>query len=129
MNSGYRVLLVDDNDLNRILARAIQKRSTHPISAQITLIDADTLATTRTALAAAPVDMILLDMNLPDGHGLTLVTELSRQPTRPVIVAITASVLPEDQQAVHAAGCDGFLGKPYQPQQLIDTLAAHLTAR
>ena len=129
MNGGYRVLLVDDNDLNRILAHTILDRSTHPITAQITLIDADTLAAARTALAAAPVDMILLDMNLPDGHGLTLVAELIQQTARPVIVAITASVLPEDQQAVHAAGCDGFLGKPYQPQQLVDAIAMNLARR
>lgn len=125
--SAYRVLLVDDNDLNRTLARAILNRSTNPITAQITLIEADTLAAARTALAAAPVDVILLDMHLPDGHGLTLAAELVHQPIRPAIIAVTASVLPEDQRAVRDAGCDDFLGKPYQPQQLIDTLTAHLT--
>ena len=128
MSGGYRVLLVDDNDLNRTLVRSILSRSTHPITAQITLTEADTLTAARTTLAAAPADLILLDMHLPDGHGLTLATELTAQPDRPVIIAVTASVLPEEQQAVRAAGCDDFLGKPYQAQQLINVLTAHLTA-
>jgi CheY-like chemotaxis protein len=128
MNDNYRVLLVDDNDLNRTLVRTILNRSTHPITDQITLLEADTLAAARGALSATPVSLILLDMHLPDGHGLTLAAELGRQPTRPTIVAMTASVLPEEQQAVRAGGCDDFLGKPYQPQQLIDALITHLAS-
>ncbi|MEV8510663.1 response regulator [Actinoplanes sp. NPDC051475] len=127
MSGGYRVLLVDDNDLNRTLARTILTRSTHPITAMITLVEADTLAAARTALAAAPVDLILLDMQLPDGHGTTLATELATHNNRPAIIAVTASVLPEEQQSVLAAGCDDFLAKPYLPQQLIDIIAVHLT--
>lgn len=129
MNTSYQILLVDDNDLNRTLVRTILNRSTHPITDQITLIEADTLAAARTALTtAAPVDVILLDMHLPDGHGLTLAAELREQPDRPAIIAMTASLLPEEQQAIRAGGCDDFLGKPYQPQQLIDALTTHLTS-
>jgi two-component system KDP operon response regulator KdpE len=65
-------------------------------------------------------------MHLPDGHGAILATELTAHADRPVIIAVTASVLPGDQQAVRTAGCDDFLAKPYRPQQLVDALAAHL---
>ena len=126
MSGGYRVLIVDDNDLNRALARTVLTRSTHPITAQITLIEADTLTAARTVLATETVDLILLDMHLPDGHGTTLATELTAHADRPAIIAVTASVLPEDKQGVRAAGCDDFLAKPYRPQQLIDALTAHL---
>lgn len=124
---GYRVLLVDDNDLNRTLARTILTRSTHPITTMITVVEADTLAAARTALATAPVDLILLDMQLPDGHGTTLATELATHNNRPAIIAVTASVLPENHAAVLAAGCDDFLAKPYLPHQLTDIIAAYLT--
>lgn len=126
MTDQYRILLVDDNELNRTLARTVLARSTHPITDKITLIEADTLAAARAALTEAPADLILLDMQLPDGHGTTLAAELAHHADRPAIIAVTASVLPEDEHAVRAAGCDDFLAKPYRPQQLIDIITAHL---
>lgn len=125
-----RVLLVEDNDLNRSLVRAVLARSDNPIARTCTLIEASNLATARTALAAGPVDLILLDVQLPDGSGLSLVDDLAGQPkpTRPVVIAFTAGALPEHQAAAQAAGCDGFLTKPYRPNQLIDVLTTHLGA-
>jgi CheY-like chemotaxis protein len=123
---AHRILLVEDNDLNRCLARTVLERSDHPVARHSTLINATDLASARTELAAAPIDLILLDMHLPDGHGLSLAAELTAAPTRPIIIALTASVLPEERDTMRAAGCDDFLGKPYRPNELIDVLAAHL---
>jgi two-component system, OmpR family, KDP operon response regulator KdpE len=121
-----RILLVEDNTLNRTLVHTILSRSDHPVVQQCTVVDATTLAEARAELRAAPVDLILLDMQLPDGHGLSLAEELAAQPARPITIALTASVLPEQQNTVRAAGCDDFLGKPYRPQQLIDVLVTYL---
>jgi two-component system, OmpR family, KDP operon response regulator KdpE len=128
MNHSWarRVLLVEDDDLNRSLARTVLGRSDHPVARHSTLVEATDLAGARTELAGAPIDLILLDMHLPDGHGLSLAQELAAAPTRPVIVALTGSVLPQERDTMRAAGCDDFLGKPYRPNQLIDVLAAHL---
>ncbi len=126
MSGRYRILLVDDNDLNRALARSVIARSAHPVASMITLVEADTLAAARAALEGEPVDAILLDMRLPDGHGTSLSAELAQRDDRPAIIAVTASVLPENESAVRAAGCDDFLAKPYSPQQLIDALVANL---
>jgi CheY-like chemotaxis protein len=87
-------------------------------------VEADALTAARTALAAAPVEMILLNMHLPDGHEITLT---AGRADRPVIIAVTASVPPEPE-ALRAAGCNDFLGKPYQRQQLVDILTRHLAA-
>jgi two-component system, OmpR family, KDP operon response regulator KdpE len=124
----HRVLLVEDNDLNRTLVRAILTRAADPVAQAVTLVEATDLAAAHAELAASPIDLILLDMQLPDGDGLSLAKELATETgsTRPVIIALTASVLPDQQDSVRAAGCDGFLGKPYHPRQLIDILAAHL---
>ncbi len=126
--SGYRVLLVEDNDLNRTLVRTILTRSAAPVARAVTLVEAADLATARAELAAGPIDLVLLDMQLPDGNGLSLAEELSAAPERPVVVALTASVLPQERDGVRAAGCDDFLGKPYRPGELVDVLAAHLPA-
>ena len=127
---AHRILLVEDNDLNRALARTVLARSDDPIAARCGLVEATSLGAARTALAAGPFDVVLLDMHLPDGHGLTLVDELTTQPnpSRPVIVALTASALPEQRDAAFAAGCDDFLAKPYRPQQLIALLTTYLGA-
>lgn len=126
--SRYRVLLVEDNDLNRTLVRTILARSADPVAQAVTMTEAADLAAARAELAAAHFELILLDMQLPDGDGLSLAEELAAETRskRPIIIALTASVLPAQRDKVLAAGCDGFLGKPYQPRQLIDILAAHL---
>lgn len=127
-SNRYRVLLVEDNDLNRTLVRTILARSADPVAKEVTLVEVGDLATARAELAATPVDLILLDMQLPDGHGLSLAEELTAEADgeRPVVIALTASVLPQEQDSVRAAGCDDFLGKPYHPRQLIDVLTSHL---
>ena len=127
-SNRYRVLLVEDNDLNRTLVRTILARSADPVAKEVTLVEGGDLATARAELAATPVALILLDMQLPDGHGLSLAEELTAEADgeRPVVIALTASVLPQEQDSVRAAGCDDFLGKPYHPRQLIDVLTSHL---
>jgi two-component system KDP operon response regulator KdpE len=128
--STLRILLVEDNDLNRALVRAVLARSDHPVVQGVALVEAVDLASARTELAAASFDAVLLDMHLPDGNGLDIARELlvrSGEP-RPVVIALTASVMPEQQDMVLAAGCDAFLGKPYRPHELVDALAAHLSA-
>jgi CheY-like chemotaxis protein len=73
-------------------------------------------------------------MNLPDGNGLTLARELAAGEVpggrkRPAVVAVTASVLPADREAAIAAGCDGFLDKPYAAADLVAVVAEHLPQR
>jgi two-component system, OmpR family, KDP operon response regulator KdpE len=127
MTPPNRVLLVDDNDLNRTLVRTILARSKHPAAKAADLIEADSLATARAALTE-PVTLVLLDLQLPDGDGLTLARDLTTWPpaTRPVIIAVTAQALPEQLQAALAAGCTSILTKPFLPHQIIDLLDAHL---
>jgi two-component system KDP operon response regulator KdpE len=121
---GKRVLLVEDNELNRSLVRAILTRSRDPGLKSATIVDAPTLADARAALADGPFDVILLDMHLPDGSGLTLAEELNRQGAgRPPIVALTAAVLPAEQAATLNAGCDAFIAKPYTSAQLLDAIS------
>jgi two-component system KDP operon response regulator KdpE len=125
------ILLVEDEALNRTLVKAVLSRAEIAAVRQAEILDASTLATARRQLADEEVDLILLDMNLPDGNGLTLARELasggmpSGRP-KPVVVAVTASVLPQDRAAAIEAGCDGFLDKPYAAADLVAVVAEHL---
>ena len=126
-----RVLLVEDEELNRVLVRAIIARSPDQSVRDVALSEAPTLAAAREALATEPVDVVLLDLNLPDGNGLSLASELATVDAtrRPEVIALTASVLPQERAAAMAAGCDGFLDKPYAAADLVRIIGTHLRRR
>jgi CheY-like chemotaxis protein len=126
-----RILLVEDEELNRTLVRAVLSRADVAAVRAAEVLDAPTLAAARSRLDAEDVDLVLLDMNLPDGNGLSLAGELAAGTAtagrpRPAVVAVTASVLPQDRAAALEAGCDGFLDKPYAAADLVAVVAEHL---
>jgi len=128
-----RILLVEDEDLNRTLVKAVLARAQIQAVRDAEVLDAGSLAAARRRLRDEDVDLVLLDMNLPDGNGLTLARELAAGGPaagrgRPAVVAVTASVLPQDRAAAIAAGCDGFLDKPYAAADLVAVVSAHLPA-
>jgi two-component system KDP operon response regulator KdpE len=120
------VLLVEDEELNRVLVRAILARAAAATLRRAELVEVGSLELARSVLGRQPVDVVLLDVNLPDGNGLSLASDLREYPERPQVIALTASVLPHERAAAMSAGCDAFLDKPYAPQDLLDVLAAHL---
>jgi CheY-like chemotaxis protein len=118
--AGLTILAVDDDPVIRALIRAILSQADDPAIRGALLREAGTLGEARRILADEPIDLLLLDVHLPDGLGLDLAAELQRRPgDRPAIVALTASVLPADQQAAMKAGCDAFLAKPYSATALV----------
>jgi two-component system KDP operon response regulator KdpE len=126
-----RILLVEDEPLNRTLVKAVLARADTALVRAAQVLDAPSLAIARDYLAAEDIDLVLLDMNLPDGHGLDLARELATLGVpagrpRPAVVAVTASVLPQDRTAALEAGCDGFLDKPYAAAELVATVARYL---
>lgn len=65
-------------------------------------------------------DFILLDLNLPDMHGLETIDELKDNPKTehiPIIV-ITGSDFGEDKSLAWAAGCAGYVHKPFKPSEI-----------
>jgi CheY-like chemotaxis protein len=125
------ILLVEDEELNRTLVKAVLARAAVAAVREAAVLDARSLAAARVALGETDVDLILLDMNLPDGNGLSLARELAaggmpEGRRKPTVVAVTASVLPQDRAAAIEAGCDGFLDKPYAAADLVATVARHL---
>ena len=119
-----RILLVEDDDLNRRLVRTVLARSGDPVLRSACLVQAASLAEARAALATSAVDVVLLNMSLPDGNGLSLATEVQRTGSGgPAIVALTGAG-PEQGDAALAAGCTAVLGKPYKAAQLCALVCA-----
>jgi two-component system, OmpR family, KDP operon response regulator KdpE len=131
MMERWTILLIEDEGPNRALARAVLARSTDPRVAAIVLLEAPNLATAREILASERVDLVLLDVRLPDGDGLSLAAEIHEQAgkERPVVVVLSASVLPSERDAALRTGADAFLAKPYHPAELVATVTRLLEKR
>jgi two-component system KDP operon response regulator KdpE len=130
-DSPPRILLVEDNELNRALVRAILTRAADPAVRGAQLMEAHNLTQARAVLASEEVDAILLDVQLPDGSGLSLLDDFAGRTDvrRPAIIAVTGGVMPEQQAAAFAAGCDAILQKPFVAAELVrlltDSIASH----
>lgn len=77
------------------------------------------------------VDLILLDIQLPYEDGYAVLKKIREHPhlqqTR--VVAVTADVLPHDEEKARKAGFDGFIGKPLNPERFPDQIQAVLAGK
>jgi len=113
-----RILLVEDNELNRdMLAERLELRGYQVLVA----VDGDQGVTM--AHAEKP-DAILMDMSLPVLDGWEATRRLKAAPdTRSIpIIALTAHVMPGDQDRCLEAGCDAYEEKPVDFPRLLATL-------
>jgi two-component system phosphate regulon response regulator PhoB len=73
---------------------------------------------------ASPPDLVLLDWMMPGLSGLELCEALRSDPLTAgaLIVMVTARVLPEDRSRAVEAGADHYIGKPFSPVALLETV-------
>jgi CheY-like chemotaxis protein len=124
------VLHVEDEMPNRALLRAVVSRSAEPTVNGAVILDAPDLAAARRILGTERVDLVLLDVRLPDGNGLDLARDIATLPApRPEVIILSASVLPSERDAALASGASKFLEKPYVPSELISVIATSIAGR
>ena len=120
---GKTVLLVEDNAVNRMVARGYLERL------GCSVVDAETGAAALTALPQGGFDLVLLDLDLPDMTGAEVATRLRRlQPDGPPIVALTAHNLTDTPEERQRLGVDGILTKPISPRALVAVLGHRAAA-
>ncbi len=121
---GPRILLVEDEPANRALVRAIIARTDRDRLQGAVLHEAASIADARSVLASHTIDIVLVDVRLPDGNGLDLAAELRAtqglEHTR--VVVVSASVLSSERALALASGADAFLGKPFLAADLLDII-------
>ncbi|HET7009999.1 MAG TPA: response regulator [Anaerolineales bacterium] len=102
------VLCVEDNLENRVLVRRVLQAEGYMV-----LEAANAFEGLQRALTQRP-DLILVDINMPQIDGLTFASRLKAYPglAGVPIVAITANVMHGDRERSLAAGCDGYIQKP-----------------
>ena len=109
---GARVLLVEDNPVNALLARTLLTQE------GCTVTRAASGAEALAALATSAFDLILMDVRLPDMDGLEVTRHLRAEGIATPVVALTANAFEDDRRACLAVGMDDFLTKPLDRQAL-----------
>lgn len=116
---GARVLLVDDNEINREIASEILDGV--GLSVQTATNGQEALD----LLAAEAVDLVLMDIQMPVMDGLQATRAIRQQPALAhlPVIAMTANAFEEDRQICLDAGMNGYLTKPVSPDSLYKLLA------
>jgi len=113
-NSKGTILYVEDNPDNRMLVRRVL------LSEQYALAEATNAMQALDFLKSSRPDLILMDINMPDMDGYTLTARIKSMSgvERVPIIAITANVMRGDREKTIQAGCDGYIQKPIDIDQL-----------
>jgi two-component system cell cycle response regulator DivK len=117
--NGKSILLVEDNAVNRRLAQFLLKSKGYEVW------EATSVPEAFAALKERRPDLILMDIQLPEVDGLTATRCLKADPATcdiPV-VAVTSYAMKGDEAKAFEAGCSGYVTKPIDKAQLLDTVA------
>jgi PAS domain S-box-containing protein len=119
---GVRILVVEDNPLNRQLALLLLKNIGYR---------ADTAANGVEALEAVQhgrYDVVLMDVQMPEMDGLEATRKIHERlgSKRPRIIAATANATQDERERCLAAGMDDYLSKPIRLEELAQALARQL---
>ncbi len=128
---NIRILLAEDNEVNRIVAREILSMAG---------FECDAVEDGKKAVAAAlkrRYDLILMDCQMPemDGYAATAAIreaeaggrQVARRPGRIPVIAVTANAVKGDREQCLAAGMDHYISKPLDSQRLITMIEACLS--
>ena len=118
-----KVLVADDNDINRLLSEAMVRKLGH--EAVVAADGSEALA----AAADGSFDLILMDLHMPGIDGVTAIRrfrtlEEDRGWSRIPVLAVTADVTAAAEDAALAAGADGVITKPIDPDLMRQRLSA-----
>lgn len=118
-----RILVVDDDpEIRKLLARYIESQG-------FRVLLAENCRELREQLATHHVDLIVLDVMLPDGSGLDACRDLRAQRSNVPIILLTALKEDVDRIIGLEIGADDYLGKPFNPRELIARVRAVLRRR
>ncbi|EXJ16719.1 response regulator [Imhoffiella purpurea] len=122
--SGLRLLVVDDSDINREVARRIFADA----GAQVFMAENGREAVEWLVAHPNAVDLVLMDVQMPvmDGHDATRLIRRTQAISDLPIIALTAGALNNQETAALEAGMDAFLPKPFDVSKTI-ALIRHLT--
>jgi CheY-like chemotaxis protein len=121
--TGARILIVEDNPLNRLLLHDILQLRGHEV------LEAATVDEARAVLADARPDLLLLDVQIPGGGGEAVIRDVHKRRDLAAmpIVAVTSLAMPGDRERLLSIGFHGYLSKPIDTRTFGEAIEAFLT--
>jgi len=128
---NQRILVVEDNEINALLAISLLKKEGHDVVHAENGLEAIKLITASVANddAVAPFDMVLMDVHMPEMDGMQATQEIRKfltttnaAPKHLPIIALTANAMAEDRALCLQAGMDDYLAKPIDKDELVELL-------
>jgi len=118
-----RILLIEDTEDNRQIVRDLISTTDYELIEAV-----DGAAGIATAAAEKP-DLILMDIQLPVIDGYEAARRIKADPAlRHIpIIAVTSYALSGDEVKTLAAGCDGYIAKPFSPRELLAKIRLFLS--
>lgn len=117
-----RILVIEDQEDNRAILRDLLSAT------GFDLIEAVNGAEGVAKAAAEKPDLILMDIQMPVMDGYEATRRIKADPATAAIpvVAVTSYALSGDEAKTKAAGCDGYVTKPYSPRQMLTVIRGFL---
>jgi two-component system cell cycle response regulator DivK len=116
------ILIVEDNEKNMKLVRDILAHHGHRVIEATTGEEG-----VRLALAETP-ELILMDIQLPDISGVEALARIRASGASMPVLAVSASVMPDEQQRIVSSGFDAFIAKPISLKPFLEAVKAALNA-
>ena len=116
------ILVIEDNELNMKLVRSLLKMSSY------VMVEAEDAETGIKLAREKKPDLILMDIQLPgmDGLSATKILKEDSSIKDTVIIALTSHAMEGDDKKVREAGCDGYITKPIDTRNFLQTVADYL---
>ena len=111
-NSSFHILVVDDDDRIRELVKQYLEENNFLVTTAIDAFDA------KKKLDIIKYDILILDIMMPGKSGLSLTEEIKKTNSTPVIL-LTAKGGAVDRIKGLEIGADDYLGKPFEPKELL----------
>lgn len=112
------ILLVEDHDDTRRLLTLILERAGHTVHAASTMAEARALI----ASARTPLDVMVADLELPDGYGDVLIAEFKAAHPKGTVIVASGHGYAHDVERARAKGADAYLIKPFTLEDLERTV-------
>ena len=122
MQEKRTILYIEDNFENRILIQRVLNAEGYRV------LEAENARKAFEVLKTSSPDLILMDINMPDMDGYTLTKQIKTIPAfaNVPVIAVTANVMKGDRERTLEAGCDGYLQKPIDIDELPAQIAHFL---
>lgn len=125
-NDTLKILLVDDNDVNLIVARMLLNKCLP----RATVVEVSSAALALEKLRTLPMDIVLMDVIMPEMDGMQATQAIRHSFAPPVsdipVLALTASANPVDQASCLDAGMNDVLLKPLDERELLSKISKAL---